>query len=282
MEDVVSSRPPSWRPHARPALAAGALLAALSFAQACDFSESPPAEPPDQPAGGAGGLGQNVDDAGVANGGSPAAMGGAMAVDGGPVAGASGATGGVGGGDGGAAGAPVGGSGGGGQGGMQTGGSSASYPAGPYGFAVGNVVADLAFTDALGNPKRLSDLRSQPGVKVILWSSGAEWCSFCSLAAPKLQKLHETRKAEGLAVVESLHQASNGSQADAATLGRWSGRHSITYPLWVEQTPPHSGHTQNPDELIIDAKTMKIRFRQQHTTSDLDAQIDDALKKAGS
>ncbi|MDZ4695225.1 MAG: hypothetical protein SGI86_08740 [Deltaproteobacteria bacterium] len=64
-------------------------------------------------------------------------------------------------------------------------------------------------------------------------------------------------------------------------MSRWLADLKVTYPVYVEKSPNYAGHNDNPLELIIDAATMKIRFRQQHTSSDLDAQIASALAQAG-
>lgn len=155
------------------------------------------------------------------------------------------------------------------------------YPSGPYGFGVGDTVLDAELTDEEGAPVRLSDLRARAGVKVILWSSGAEWCGVCRIQAAKLQRLHTNRANEGLLVVESLHQSIDGSPANAATLGRWRADVGASYLLLAEKDPNYANHTSNPLELVIDARTMKIRYRQLHVTSDLDTQVDAALAQAG-
>jgi thiol-disulfide isomerase/thioredoxin len=173
----------------------------------------------------------------------------------------------------------------GGSGGTATGGTAgqgnAGYPAGPYGFAIGSTVADAEFKDGNGKVVKLSELRAKPGVKVIVWSSGAEWCSICRIQAPKLEALHKTHTPDGLLVFESLHESSDRSPATAETVSRWLADLKVTYPVYVEKSPNYAGHNDNPLELIIDAATMKIRYRQQHTSSDLDAQIKSALSQAG-
>lgn len=163
----------------------------------------------------------------------------------------------------------------------EPGSDSGPYPAGPYGFGVGDTVLDAELMDEDGAPVRLSDLRARAGVKVILWSSGAEWCGVCRIQASKLQTLHTTRADQGLLVVESLYQSIDGSPANAATLERWRADLGISYPLLAEKEPNYANHTSNPLELVIDARTMKIRYRQLHVTSDLDVHVDAALAQAG-
>jgi len=256
----------------------------LIFLLSCDFAGG--SDAPGDKGSGTGGS-QDTTGAGGGPGSLPGTGGdstGGTAAQGG--SGGSPGTGGTA--TGGAPGSATGGSGGtatGGTSGTATGGTggqgNVAYPAGPYGFAIGSTVADLAFTDGAGNPVKLSTLRSKPGVKVIVWSSGAEWCTICKIQAPKLEKLHKTLASEGLFVFESLHQSSNGSPATVETTSRWVEAFKVTYPVYVEKSPNHAGHNDNPLELVIDAATMKVRYRQQHTSSDLDSQVKSALDQAG-
>lgn len=50
--------------------------------------------------------------------------------------------------------------------------------------------------DTRGNPQRLSDYRG----KVVLINVWATWCGPCRLEMPRLERLYQSRKAEGLAV----------------------------------------------------------------------------------
>jgi len=264
------------------ALAIGFALAVF-LGQGCDFS-SGAGDPGNQ-----GGTGAVV---GAGAGGTPAGAGGVGGSPAGALAGTSG-QGGVSGGVGGSA-AMAGGNGGsggaaaaaGGAAGVQggSGGTPAvesPYPAGPYGFKVGDTVADLSFKTATGGAITIKQLRARQGVKVLLWSSGAEWCTICKVQAPKLNKLSAAKQAAGLLVFETLHQNSSGGSADAATLQRWDQAFNTNYELFIEQNPNYAGHSDNPLDLIIDAQTMKVRHRQLYSSNDLDAQVDAALANAG-
>jgi thiol-disulfide isomerase/thioredoxin len=116
---------------------------------------------------------------------------------------------------------------------------------------------------------------------VLLWSSGAEWCGICKAQAPRLNQISAEKQSQGLLVFESLHQNAQGGPADAATLSRWKDAFNLTYELFIEKTPNYAGHADNPLDLIIDGKTMKVRYRQVHTSADLSVYLDAALKAAG-
>lgn len=154
------------------------------------------------------------------------------------------------------------------------------YPSGPYGFGEGDTVPDVELWDEDGTSVRLSELRAREEVKVFVWSSGAEWCPICRIQAEKLQQLHTSKSQEGLFVLESLYQSTNRRPADPETLKRWKGDLGVTYLLLTEPDPNYANHTDNPLELVIDAQTMKVRYRQLHVTSDLAVHVDAALSQA--
>jgi hypothetical protein len=143
-------------------------------------------------------------------------------------------------------------------------------------------VADLEFRDRAGARVTLSDLRARPGARVLLWSSGAEWCTVCRSKVPLLKSLQSTRGPRGLVVMESLHQSRDSRPADAATLDRWQQAYTPNYTLLIERSPPHEARDGNPLVFVIDARTMKIAFRESYSgTGTLEAQVDAALAAAG-
>jgi len=221
---------------------------------ACDFSSDSSDDNDDSPGGGA--AGQSAGAPGSGSGGS----GGTSA----PVAGTGGTQ--------------VGGSGG--ASGGTNGTAPADYPAGPYGLLVGNVVDNLAFKDADGKDVDFASLRAQPGVKVILWKSGTEWCSVCKQQVPKLKSLVDTFDGRGLAIVETLHQDKDFNASDAQTLARWESAFSPNFPVWIEKSPPYESRGQNPIQFVIDAKTMVVRSRGNGSSLDAEAEINAALSAA--
>lgn len=155
--------------------------------------------------------------------------------------------------------------------------SSNAYPAGPYGFKVGEVIPDVAFTDRSGSPVSLGELRGRPGVRVLLWSSGAEWCTVCKGEVPKLEMLQEQKSGEGLLIFESLHESFDRRPADQNTLARWDQMFDVNYLLLFEKSPPHEPRVNNPVVWAINARTMKILSRENYTQMDVVAAVNAAL-----
>ena len=153
----------------------------------------------------------------------------------------------------------------------------AVYPPGPYGFRVGNVVANVTLTERNGQAVTLADLRDRPGVRVILWSSGAEWCPACRGEVRKLKMLQAGRGPDGLLVLESLHQSADFRPADVNTLLRWDRMFQVNYLLTVEKSPPYDARVNNPVVLAINARTMKILSRETHAEGDVVAAVEAAL-----
>ncbi len=142
-------------------------------------------------------------------------------------------------------------------------------------------MANLDFRTRTGTSVTLGDLRARAGAKVILWSSGAEWCTVCRSKVPLLKSLQTTRGPTGLVVMESLHQAQNYTPSDAATLDRWSQSYTPNYTLLIEKSPPYESRQGNPLVFVIDARSMKILFRETYSgTGTLTAQVNAALTAA--
>jgi hypothetical protein len=262
------------------------LLPLVFLAAGCDFSSQPAAAGATPGAPRSGGTGGAPTSKGGSSGApGPAASGGAPAVD----AGAQGGSGGTDGdaaptspdaatADGAATGAdvpppvsspdaPA----------ADTAPSESPYPPGPYGFKVGNVMANVALTDRAGATVTLQQLRTQPGVRVLLWSSGAEWCPACKGEVRKLKSLHDQKSAQGLLILESLHQSFDFKPANAAALTRWDQMFQVNYLLTFEKSPPYEPRVNNPVVWLMDARSMKILSRETHAEGDVVAAVNAAL-----
>jgi len=147
----------------------------------CDFSSSKGEDNLGSvPSGGTEG---EANEGGTGGSGDATATGGTPVIEGGqggtkPVTGGAGGTS-----TGGATGTATGGAAGTATGGT-AGQGNVGYPAGPYGFAIGNTVANAEFKDGNGKVVKLSEMRMKPGAKVTL---------------------HKEYSPNGLLVFESLH-----------------------------------------------------------------------------
>ncbi len=154
-----------------------------------------------------------------------------------------------------------------------------AFPPGPYGLKVNDIMGDLSFTREDGRRITFGELRADPKTKVILWSSGAEWCTVCRGEVPTLKQIHASKATRGVVILSSLHQSQNTSPADAQTLKRWDNMFQVPYLLAVEKSPPYNApQDRNPVVSVIDAETMKIWSREVYGTTGLDATVEAALK----
>jgi hypothetical protein len=151
------------------------------------------------------------------------------------------------------------------------------YPAGPYAFWAGATMPNLAFTDRNGQTVTLAELRTRPGVRVLLWSSGAEWCGVCKGDVPNLERLHDQSSGYGLLILESLYESFDSRPADPNTLARWDQMFAVNYLLGVEPSPPYQQRVSNPLVWTIQARTMRILSRESGSQVDVAAAARAAL-----
>ncbi len=132
------------------------------------------------------------------------------------------------------------------------------FPSGPYGVESGAVMNDYQFQRVDGAMTRLSEIRADMSVKVIVWVSSVEWCTYCRAQVPLLNQIATM---PGVRVISSLYETQSYSPATTSTAQSWDSSLGCNYDVIVEQNPPHTPHTVNPTAWIIDAETMQIRDR---------------------
>lgn len=132
------------------------------------------------------------------------------------------------------------------------------YPSGPYGLDIGDTVADHRFETTDGTPTRLSEVRADPRVKVIVWTSSAAWCGACRDEVRVLNDVHARLASRGVFVAQSLFQNEYYAPASGATARNWRSRLGATFPIWVEPDPPYAGSVPIPMTWVIDAATMRV------------------------
>ena len=85
-------------------------------------------------------------------------------------------------------------------------GDRTTYPEGPYGTRQGQVIENLRFEKADGEPITLHDIRTDESVRVMLLSSMAGWCQPCIQEQEEFKALHERYGDRGLVVVAAMFQ----------------------------------------------------------------------------
>lgn len=116
---------------------------------------------------------------------------------------------------------------------------SGEYPAGPYGKATGDTMADHVFRDPAGGTVSLAELRQ--GAELLLLNSSAGWCTVCQAEAPTLVAWHEEFSAKGLRVVYTLFEDANFAPPSDEFAGKWKDNFSLPFPVLVDEGFTESG-----------------------------------------
>jgi len=150
-----------------------------------------------------------------------------------------------------------------------------NYPAGPYGYVEGAVVADYKFLgkvptagDYSALPMRelrLSEFHNDPAVKLLLIEGSANWCYFCNEEAPAIEQLSVDHFADGYRAVTVLAEGSiRGTPSNADDITNWVERHAfvqtgmaIDPEARLFQYAPASAF---PLHILLDTKTMQIKW----------------------
>ncbi len=136
-----------------------------------------------------------------------------------------------------------------------------SYPAGPYGLAEGDVLADLTFTNADGTEFSFGDVFASEKNRVLLVTTTAGWCTACIEEQPKLKALHGELKGSGLQIVAAMFEDSDFAPATPAQIGDWDARYDLPYPLVLDadfKLGAYYDETLTPMNMIVDVDTMEI------------------------
>ena len=150
---------------------------------------------------------------------------------------------------------------------------SAGYPAGPYGYAQGSVMANLAFigkdsptpTDYSTLPMKplaLGDLRAD-GTKLILIEGAARWCTYCNEDQPAMQQIEADYGPRGVEVLEILAEGGYGITATENDINRWAAAHQLSGPIVIDperQLDKYADVSAYPLYMVLRASTMTIEY----------------------
>jgi len=141
------------------------------------------------------------------------------------------------------------------------------YPPEPFGYGVGDTMANFLLLDCDGNPVQLSDYYGD--IKTILINQSAGWCSVCNRETPTLEEWYQELKDDGVLVLQALFQNNAFQPANSAFCKAWRDRYGVSYPVLVDDQnifkPYHpsvqGGSVQygTPLNVILDAD-MKIQY----------------------
>lgn len=126
-----------------------------------------------------------------------------------------------------------------------------TYPDGPYGYSLDNVIADFklfgrtdvnnsgSVADDVSTDLWLSDFRKDKdgnANKVIVVTASAEWCGPCNAEQPDLVAMYDnyTKANAGVVFLEAVVEDSKHQPSDDATVDRWAKKHGIPFPLGLD------------------------------------------------
>jgi thiol-disulfide isomerase/thioredoxin len=138
------------------------------------------------------------------------------------------------------------------------------YPSGPFGVDKAAIIADLTFVTPDGGSFGLSSDVFQPGARVLLLATAAEWCTACREEAPKLQALKDEYGAQGLDVVVAMFEDAEFNPAGASNAARWIDQYDVDYPVVADpefQMEAYYDPQLTPLVMVVDADTMEIKYK---------------------
>lgn len=112
-------------------------------------------------------------------------------------------------------------------------------------------------SDLRGEPVATGALRGRP----VLLSSWATWCTACRDELPKLERLYEQRRADGLQVV-AVNLDSSGPSRDVR---RMVAQYGLTMPIWSDAGNDFSGRFRAigvPTTVLLDRRGRLVRVWQ--------------------
>lgn len=152
-------------------------------------------------------------------------------------------------------------------------GSSAIYPAGPYGVRVGDTVADASFLgyasadDRELHPVSFHDFYDPDGSKnskVLYFSIAALWCQPCNVEAGDLGTIVEDMAPKGYVFMQMLDAGETFHSLLPATeddLNTWYDQYSLPFPIVLDPAKKLRTYFDSdgiPFSMIVATDTMKI------------------------
>lgn len=151
--------------------------------------------------------------------------------------------------------------------------AASGYPAGPYGYAQGSVMANLTFIGKDSpapadystlpmQPLALADLRAG-GTKLILIEGAARWCTYCQEDQPAVQQIESDYGPRGVRVLEILSEGGYGITATEDDINRWAAAHQLWGPVVLDperQLAKYADVSSYPLYMVVRASTMTIAY----------------------
>ena len=132
------------------------------------------------------------------------------------------------------------------------------YPEGPYGTAVGDVIADLEFP--ANAPWSLDDARTLDGARLIMIATVAEWCPTCRNKMAGIRGVIERLGPAFVGVID-IYEDQDFAPADAGDAADWARQYMLPIvvpdPAFILADYLPNG-ARREQYILIDAATMRI------------------------
>ena len=147
----------------------------------------------------------------------------------------------------------------------------ASYPEGPFGIMVGDVMENHSMVDSDGAPITLGDLRSDASVKILLIFNGVTYCRGCMAKTAELTELYNELGDQGLLPVVALYENNDYAPAVDTDALRYKEMLELAFPVVADGDAvfhPYFSERAHPLILIVDAEDMTILYKRVHWRRD--------------
>lgn len=142
-----------------------------------------------------------------------------------------------------------------------------TYPPGPYGADVDDVVMPIDLDDCGGKRFHLSELYKHPQIKIVLISVHAGWCGPCMSQAKGLEAFYQKYKDKGFLIWNILIEDTRrgGGQVPQSYCESHVRKYGFTFPLLKDPGAKVMGkifdRNATPLNMIISTKEMKIVYK---------------------
>ncbi len=170
----------------------------------------------------------------------------------------------------------------------------ATYPCGPYGYAIGSTIGDLTVTgrvDSDGNgsvlddpiqPISLHDYFANKKIKVLFISLATVWCAPCTTEQPSLVQLYDDYKSagQGVAFLQLILQNGQSMPSSQSDVDAWAQTYSIPFDMAYDPQnalAPYYSPTAFPEQLVLRTSNMTLVYQHTSVSTDLKSVIDGVL-----
>ena len=141
----------------------------------------------------------------------------------------------------------------------------ATYPEGPFGVSIGDVIENHAMVDSDGSPISLGDLRTDAAVKILLVFNTVAYCQGCAAKTAELTELQNELGSQGLLPIVALYENTDYLPAEADDALQYKRRLDLEFPVTADGEAVFQRYffeRAHPMILILDAEDMTILYKE--------------------